>query len=549
MKISQLLLVAISTAISPIFGQDATPPIPPLQAEVFHGAAAARVALPAKLSEEYADYDAFTTSDGLGPKATRPYALLLLSNPDDDAVALCATNGTEGGFVLLVEASSRAKEAGAAVLLEDGRRALFALGGELWETDGTPSHTQRRRTISEDGDLTELVLFRGAAYFLAGDDELWRADGTSESLVEAFEGGGLGDLAAAGDAFLLLTVPGESRVLASDGVAAATVVATDAPNARLRTRTKVPFLDGRAFFHADDGLWRTGGDPESTVRFSTLTADILANHNVANDLVYLRSNRYFLFGTDGTPEGTRPINAADGSHRGTALVDFAEETGCTDGDYGTVSRFDGRFAFMSVLGGRQAFGVNSYKDGSSDGYDVWTADGDGATRAKTLYNFRPTAGTPLDDGRFLLRSKSEVWATDGSPEGTVMLLRLSDDDDVEGGALLLAFDDGSVVIDAVRADGEVSLWRLEPGPAEETAAAVGGSAPSPDSDATGQMQDASGTETAKADGDPQPPAPEPPETVDISDLLDGNENNGGNVSRQSAAVSILLMTLVVVARV
>ena len=77
-----------------------------------------------------------------------------LGNPDDDTVMVCAMDGTGagGGFVLLVEVTSRAEGAGVAVLL-DGRKALFALGGELWETDGTASRTQRRRVVSEEGDL------------------------------------------------------------------------------------------------------------------------------------------------------------------------------------------------------------------------------------------------------------------------------------------------------------------------------------------------------------------------------------------------------------
>ena len=149
-----------------------------------------------------------------------------------------------------------------------------------------------------------------------------------------------------------------------------------------------------------------------------------------------------MFDTDSTPEGTRPIRAPEGS-QGTAFVDFAEETGCREGDYGTVSQFNGRFAFMSVLGGRQAFGVNGYKEGFSDGYDIWTADGDdGAALVKTLYNFQPRAGVPLGDVRFLLHSKSEVWVTDGSPEGTVMLLCLSDEDDIDDGAFLFALSTG-----------------------------------------------------------------------------------------------------------
>jgi len=164
-----------------------------------------------------------------------------------------------------------------------GSRVLF-LAGPIWATDGTPAGTAPLFPL--DGaagqDASDLVVFNGAAYFLATGSTrtaLWRTDGTPGGTVlikeiQVYRGTFPPRdylVAGAGRLWLIADdgVHGE-ELWTSDGTAAGTALLRDInPGATGSNLSGLTAAGGRMYFTATDGvhgieLWRSDGTTAGT---------------------------------------------------------------------------------------------------------------------------------------------------------------------------------------------------------------------------------------------------------------------------------------------
>jgi ELWxxDGT repeat protein len=261
---------------------------------------------------------------------------------------LWRTDGTNAGTALVKDINPGA-DSSAPYGLTDVNGTLFfgaadsAHGFELWKSDGTAVGTVLVKDIAPGTDssgLHGLTSARGMLFFFADDGvhgaELWRSDGTAAgtTLVKDIWPGSGGDLASRpadltnvdGTLFFSASDGTHGNTLwRSDGTAAGTMAVKEA--LRLIGTGCFPCsswltdVNGTLFFVADDGvhgyeLWKTDGTSSGT----TLVQDILPGAdspfivdltNVNGTLLFTArtgdDSRMLLWTSDGTPEGTRPL--------------------------------------------------------------------------------------------------------------------------------------------------------------------------------------------------------------------------------------------------
>ncbi len=389
--------------------------------------------------------------------------------------ALWRTDGTRPGTFLLARVSLPSQPGGA--LLGD-RVFLGASGGarvsELWSTDGTPAGTKRVRTFSRTAASSDprFVPFGDGVLFTAWQDALtsglWRSDGIStRKLADLCPGcGALGSpVPAGGLAFVLAGSGHEPGVLAphlirTDGAPAGTreILALD-----FDSFAESPFsFAERLFFlrcdteYAEPGtdlhrcaFWASDGTPEGTgPRISALPA----TNDVSSPLVVGGSFYFSLFSrgglsfyqSDGTEAGTRRIARIDVYQ--SRPLEMAEAGGkifvAVDGGLGRFDAsapggvdffFGRRVSGLTELGGRLLFFGSSGEDIARTG--LWSTDGtlEGTRLLSPVLEqtlsldlvYGPPQWTRLGS-RLLFRGWDpehgfELWATDGTPEGTALL--------------------------------------------------------------------------------------------------------------------------------
>ena len=213
----------------------------------------------------------------------------------------------------------------------------------LWSTDGTAEGT---RPVKELG-AADLTVAGDWLYFAAagadGGVELWKTDGTGESTVrvkDVFPGNGSSNpasLTAVGDRlYFAADHPDYGRELwTSDGTDAGTVLVRDLYPGETAGRknngnpTNLVAVNGRIVFEATDPapteprerlrVWSTDGTPAGTVPLVPLDFSPyqIARYNVieAGGVGYFFRQRRDMapemWRTDGTPEGTSLVKAFD----------------------------------------------------------------------------------------------------------------------------------------------------------------------------------------------------------------------------------------------
>ncbi|HXU34319.1 MAG TPA: ELWxxDGT repeat protein [Thermoanaerobaculia bacterium] len=169
---------------------------------------------------------------------------------------------------------------------------------------------------------------------------------------------------------------------------------------------RVAHIGSGVFVLSSEGIWRTGGSPETTVRFAGPAGPI---HDIVElpDRLFVVSydaerNRDFVWTTDGTPAGTRKIH------------------------------FDGAPAPDQY--GMKAFGSGVLL--SRGRHELWRIDGVGA-HFERLHNFQPANGGsgPLDQvvsgGRLVFFALADKWrarlfSSDGTSAGTSAITTAAD---------------------------------------------------------------------------------------------------------------------------
>lgn len=328
-----------------------------------------------------------------------------------------------------------------------------ATGGELWASDGTQAGTRLVKDLAAGTASSfpgSFVAFNGRVYFVANDGasglELWSTDGTDAGTVRvkdvnAGSGNGLysgAPLVEMGGAlyFPATDASGGQELWKTDGTEAGTVRVKDILPGTTGSFPKAIFPFGsRLLFVATDSrgeeLWGTDGTEAGTVLVKDFTASPFSSQ--VRSFVEMGGSVYFtanhVVSSGGRQTLTPGLWKTNGSGAGTVLVKSV--------NVGT--NVEPRLA---VAGGRLVFNGYEYVATGSTAADpeLWTSDGTtaGTVLLKDL-NPGAAAGGALESrpenffrvGNTVVftattaGSGRELWKTDGTAAGTVMLQDLN----------------------------------------------------------------------------------------------------------------------------
>ncbi|HXU33869.1 MAG TPA: hypothetical protein VN851_25135, partial [Thermoanaerobaculia bacterium] len=350
------------------------------------------------------DFGPYTSASLAGPDPSGQ-GLVVRVFESYDTKSLYRTDGTAGGTVLLHRFADQGSGYGEAATVP----LYFLDGSDLWTSDGTPSGTHLVRSLSGLVDFTPL---RSSTRVIDG------------ILYIAFDGG---------------------EWLRSDGTAEGTVVLA---NVGIGSNPTVERIGSSVFAVAAEGIWRTGGSPETTSRiewpFGLIQTAVESGGRLFGLSYGPGGFGAAVWTTDGTLAGTRKIHFDGGPEpdsyvlaafgNGALISRGARELWRIDG---TRSRGERLHEFepenggsgptdQIVLGGRLLFTAlanpTSRKLFSSDGTAAGTSEilaisrnpyaEQGATY-DPAYSSLTRAGT-----RAFFNARGRVWSSDGTREGT-----------------------------------------------------------------------------------------------------------------------------------
>ncbi len=311
---------------------------------------------------------------------------------------LWKSDGTEAGTALVKDVYPGTGSSSPSEVVDVNGTLFFAAsdlehGNELWKTDGTVAGTVLVKDINPappgrngagSSSPSQLLNANGTLFFWANRDEnsneLWKSDGTATGTV---------------------------RVRAP-------LPWSDGPNPVSFTN-----INGTVFFVINDGvhgveLWKSDGTEAGTV----LVKDIVPGANGSHPwyLVNLNGTLFFaaedangrrLWKSDGTGAGTRPVIAAG---QGPAVLN----------PFG-LQNVDGTLFFQA----NQSFDA----DGNSS-HEFWKSDGTaaGTVLIQTMFTSEdwPLSGPTSVNGTLFFSATDrvhgrELWRSDGTDEGTLMV--------------------------------------------------------------------------------------------------------------------------------
>jgi ELWxxDGT repeat protein len=315
-------------------------------------------------------------------------------------------------------------------------------GREIWRTDGTATGTYRLADICP-GECSSGPIFyaiAGNSYFfralgaeIGGSYDLWVSGGTPASTLRLTDSSVL--VAPDGDYqrrwvpelglffFLANDFDHGSELWRTDGTPAGTYRVADLRPGREGSRPReMTAFNGRLYFVADDGargpmLWKSDGTAAGTVPVRDPIPSSAA-HDGPSRLRAVGRSLYFVAPAPG--KGVE-LWKSNGTTRGTApLADL------TPGPAST------RFYDLAYLGDRLYFVADT-----GAGQELWTSNGTApGTRALTQFLAPNAIFSSEDDsqylpltsvgGRFAFVANDgahgfEMWKTDGTPKGTVLV--------------------------------------------------------------------------------------------------------------------------------
>ena len=391
---------------------------------------------------------------------------------DASGPALWRADGTPQGTVLLARVALPFQPGG--TLLGDQVLLGVSSGArisDLWATDGSPAGTRRVRTFARSAASSDpiFVPFGDGVLFMSAQVRgWWWSDGTSIRKLPAlctdcnFPSR---QVTAGGLAFTLAGAEQEASVYAphlirTDGTRAGTrEILTLDFNSFALTETSFSFA-GRLFFfvcNADDvvpetslhkcDLWSSDGTPEGTgPRVHLPASSYLSPPVVIGGSFYFglfgRDGFSTIYQSDGTQAGTRRIarpgqstpQETVGAGGNVFMVldgalgrlDTAAPGGVSFLPGGSVSglaELDGRLLFFGATGGVTNQAGLWSTDGTLEGTRLLSAEPPGTVVPYPTYS--PPEWTRLGS-RLIFRGWDpehgfELWATDGTAEGTVLL--------------------------------------------------------------------------------------------------------------------------------
>jgi ELWxxDGT repeat protein len=403
------------------------------------------------------------------PRSLLPFgdALLFVAGDPARGMTLWKTRGTPESTVVVSDPAPAEPSPALGPLTRVGDRILFPVvwegTSEIWETDGTTAGTRRltricgnRSPACRPGLLAPDAPVAVGDHYLFGLSEetygfeLWTADTSGPRLVRDIQRNAgssrlrstpfpfpgeppARDVAALGQRFVFsarTTPGGPASLWASDGTAAGTTEigpGVASPNGLVTIGDRV-FLRGSSlpFPHLNgNGLWATDGTAAGTVSLAP-GLELFSLPGGGKGLALI--NAFDI-------EVGREVWASDGTPGGTGLlkdINTQRVPPLFPGDYLEPGSSDP--AFFAPFGPSVLFSA----DDGLHGREPWITDGT-AAGTRLLLDLNPVSAGPGGDanplssnpGPFVLSggrayfaaadltSGRELWATDGTPAGTV----------------------------------------------------------------------------------------------------------------------------------
>ena len=335
----------------------------------------------------------------------------------------------------------------------DGSGEGFARARNVWATDGTTNGTDLAVDIESFGGFTE---FNGKLYFSADDEEtgleLWATDGTNggTSLVADINTGennygfpnGSNPLSFTEfDGKLYFSAFDEENgeeLWVSDGTSDGTNLVADISTSENYDGSSFPRdlteFNGKLYFSATDGesgteLWVSDGTSDGT--------ELLKDININDSFGYSYSPSEFtefngkLYFSAFDEDNGNELWVTDGTSGGTQLLkdintDPSERTIAPGGYFQGTSNPQG----FTEFNGKLYFGANDGESGS----ELWVTDGtSGGTQLLKDINTSDGYYSDSNPSEFIEfngklyfnandgESGDELWVTDGTSSGTVMV--------------------------------------------------------------------------------------------------------------------------------
>ena len=400
--------------------------------------------------------------DKYQPEIAELQGKLYFSGLGGEGAELWQSDGTAAGTKLVVDIYPGLAPDGEDT---DGETELGSVGEDVFfffhRSFGISNGTAEGTSILLDRGGSELVDFQGNAVFVSGS-ELWQSDGTTagtnaihrfpeDELNALFRFPRPRELTVLGDQILFTVDHHElgRELWVTDGTSQGTALVKDISESTGSAPSELTAFDGHVFFRANgQQLWRTDGTLAGTtlVRAFSSTADDEFAMTVLSD-------RLFFFADDGS--SGRELWQSDGTPEGTNLVvaDLSQdEAGSIVSDSELVASAD-RIFFTAVT--------------DSDATQLWASDGSpGGTIL--IYDSEDTLEvhdlTVLGGQLFFTaestRDGRELWVTDGTTSGTRQVK------DIRAGAAssyplhLLGFD-GKLYFTANDGQSGRELWQSD----------------------------------------------------------------------------------------
>ncbi len=352
---------------------------------------------------------------------------------------LWVTDGTSSGTSMVVDLTPAPIYTGPlnqssffGELVDFGGTLFFTkLPNELWKSDGTAAGTEM--VFSQTGGssaLRELTIVDDTLFFTADDGsggrELWKTDGTAagtvqvKDIVPGIESSLVTSLTTVGSALYFLADDGVhgTELWTSDGTAGGTVLVADlVPGSGTSNPSELTNVSGTLYFVANDGvngteLWTSDGTAVGTSQ----VADILPGAGGSNPSQLTDVSGTLFFAANDGLNGEE-LWTSDGTASGTQLVsDFV--AGADGAAPRQLTAFSGQVTFVgSDVSGNQTLNVS---DGSAAGTSLLVSLPTDEPSSSIASQFIDAGGVVFftaDDGL----QGVELWRTDGTEEGTVLV--------------------------------------------------------------------------------------------------------------------------------
>ncbi|HVC96995.1 MAG TPA: DUF4214 domain-containing protein [Pirellulales bacterium] len=333
-------------------------------------------------------------------------------------------------------------------------------GSQLWTSDGTSTGTKLIKVVNQTnlGSFTQgAVAVGGLVYFFANPAgsgsqassyDLWcsngSADGTIQLATRLF-GNGVDPIPPT-----LENVNGRlyfaanGGVWTSDGTAAGTKELVSIDLVKFdETAFQIFDFDGQVLFTLGGGLWQTDGTAAGTSALENASSTVQFDASVvAGGVAFLAVTRPTtgtdsLWRTDGSAAGTQAITGSVFTSVALVTLDgklYLTELDPTSNDYqlwtsdGTTAGTTLVYDFGKVVSKMLPVEVDGklyLVNFASGGYSLWVSDGTvgGTTKLASLAaaDFSTINGKVVFTADVGSNSQTQLWSTDGTPTGTLLV--------------------------------------------------------------------------------------------------------------------------------